>query len=105
MNPNSTSGSTGSSFHFFSDKETDNNRHAFVNLGEKWAGAGFGKKMFLLWGAERDLINKGLKSKLINSKLLFNVQKKSSYHLTDTDIVNDILPSILKVFVQFLKAS
>lgn len=96
MNPNSTSGSTGSSFHFFSDKETDNNRHAFVNLGEKWAGAGFGKKMFLLWGAERDLINKGLKSKLINSKLLFNIQKKSSYHLTDTDIVNDILPSILK---------
>lgn len=92
--PNSTSGSTGNNFRFFSDKETDNNRHAFVNLGEKWAGGGFGERMLLIWGANRDLIDKGIKSKFINSKFLFNIKKKSSYHLTDIDIANDILPTI-----------
>ena len=92
--PNSTSGSTGQNFHFFSDNYTDFNRHAFANIGAKWAGGGFGEKTFLFWGADRDIINKGLKSKLANSRLLFNTLTKSSYHLQKTDIVNDILPSI-----------
>jgi len=91
---NSTSGSTGQNFHFFSDNYTDFNRHAFANIGAKWAGGGFGEKTFLLWGAERDLINKGIKSKLANSRFLFNTIKKSSYHLQKRDLVNDILPSL-----------
>jgi len=91
---NSTSGSTGNNFHFFSDRQTDNNRHAFACVGEKWAGADFGKKKLIIWGAERDLIDKGLKSKVINSKFLFNTKKLSSYHLTEADIVNDIIPTM-----------
>lgn len=91
---NSTSGSTGSNFHFFSDYKTDVIRDAFANLGEQWAGASLNQRKLIIWGAERDMINKTLKKKLVNSKFLFNTKMISSYHMTDENIKNHIIPTI-----------
>jgi phenylacetate-CoA ligase len=91
---NSTSGSTGSNFHFFSDYKTDVIRDAFANLGEQWAGASLSQRKLIIWGAERDMINKTLKKKLVNSKFLFNTKMISSYHMTDENIKNHIIPTI-----------
>ena len=91
---NSTSGSSGTNFKFYSDRLTDVKRHALANLGEKWAGANFGIKKLIIWGAERDLIKKSLKDKVINSKILFNTQMLSSYHMSNEDIEGNILPLI-----------
>lgn len=90
---NSTSGSTGTNFHFFSDNYTDVYRHAFVNLGEQWSGANLNQRKLIIWGAERDIWY-SFKKKLINSRFLFNSKIISSYHMTDADIDNIIIPTI-----------
>jgi phenylacetate-CoA ligase len=91
---NSTSGSTGTNFFFYSDYKTDVYRDAFVNLGENWAGANISERKLIIWGAERDMINNSLKKKLINSKFLFNTKMISSYHMTNEDIEKNIIPTI-----------
>jgi len=91
---NSTSGSTGSNFHFFSDSKTDVIRHAFANLGEQWAGANLSQRKLIIWGAERDMINNSIKKKLVNSRFLFNTKMISSYHMTNEDIKKNIIPAI-----------
>jgi len=91
---NSTSGSTGSNFHFFSDSQTDVIRHAFANLGEQWAGVSLSQRKLIIWGAERDMINNSIKKKLVNSRFLFNTKMISSYHMTNEDIEKNIIPTI-----------
>lgn len=100
--PNSTSGSTGATMKFFSDNKTDVVRHACANRGDSWTGWRFGEPIVLLWGASKDT-NKAhtLKSKLVNSGLLFNTRVLSSYNMTNDDmtkylhLINRVRPSLI----------
>ncbi|MPM18909.1 hypothetical protein SDC9_65327 [bioreactor metagenome] len=80
---NSTSGSSGKSLYFYSDKF--NSYSLAVGLrGDEMAGWKLGEKKLIIWGAERD-INKGIKSIL---KRIFQKEVVlSSYYLDDKNII------------------
>jgi len=92
---NSTSGTTGKTFNFYSDSGTDVMRHAFAHLGEQWAGARLSERVLFIWGAERDIKN-SLVSSLINSSLLFNSKFISSFYFSEKDIDSYVLPEVNK---------
>ncbi len=80
---NSTSGSSGKSLYFYSDK-SDTYSLAVAMRGDEMAGWKFGEKKLIIWGAERD-INKGLRAIL---KRVFQKEVVlSSYYLDDQNII------------------
>lgn len=99
---NSTSGSTGEAMRFYSDKLTDVYRHSWVIVGEQWAGGGFAEPKVVLWAAPNDVKqSKRIKTRLANSKLLFNTDILSAFNLSDEDlfqyvnIINKRKPKII----------
>ena len=92
LKPNSTSGSTGENFYFYSDKSTDSIRHSFAHLGEAWAGAKFGDKKMIIWGADKDSDQMGFKKRISFSPILFNTKIISSYNISEDKLKNKIIP-------------
>lgn len=84
---NSTSGSTGVTTKFLSDRKTDVYRHACGHRGNSWSGWQFGEPVFIIWGALTDLKRlQSFRSNLVNSKYLFNTKVVSSGNLSEPDI-------------------
>jgi len=88
---NSTSGSTGESMHFYSDRSADYIRHACTIRGDGWTGWKFGEPKVIIWGSVKDnKKTKSLKNKLKNSRFLFNTTMLSSFDMTDEDMLEYI---------------
>jgi len=97
---NSTSGSTGESTHFYSDKEYSYKKGANLR-GDSWAGLNYGEKSLHFWGAERDIdksksFYKKIKHKYITKQLIL-----STYHMSENDlkeyinIYNEYKPKVI----------
>lgn len=113
----STSGSTGETTKFFTDKRLNYIRHACAHRGDGWTGWKLGEPSVYLWGASKDT-NKALSliSRIKNSKVFFNTTILSSYKMTDQSM-NDYIkiinkkkptlivgyPSALVLFADFIK--
>lgn len=97
---NSTSGSTGESMYFYSDRN-DNYSTACLIRGDMLTGWKYGEKSLIVWGALRD-INAHLSFKAkINKKFIQKYKILSSFNLSDShiddyiNIINKFRPSIL----------
>lgn len=113
----STSGSTGETTRFFTDKRLNYVRHACAVRGDSWTGWSLGEPSVYLWGASKDTSKAGsLLGKIKNSRLFFNSKVLSSYKMTDQDmahyvsVINKIKPSLivgypsaLALFTDFIK--
>lgn len=83
---NSTSGSSGEAFYFYSDKD-DTYSLACAVRGDEMTGWMPGERKLIIWGAERD-ISKGIKAFL--KKYLLGEIVVSSYYLNDETIASYI---------------
>lgn len=82
---NSTSGSTGTSTYFYSDRKNYNLKAALYR-GDSWAGLRLNGKAMYLWGAERDInanlsLKDKIKRKIFLKKIIF-----STYHMSQNDL-------------------
>ena len=110
---NSTSGSTGTNFHFLTDKKSLLKRSVLNMRMDEWIGFKFGEKKLTIWGAAFDLKKKSFFKKL---KFSFKRQKLlSGYNLSESDMMEYFqimktfnpklitgYPSTLKMFSEFL---
>jgi len=82
---NSTSGSTGSNFNFFSDSYTINNRRALYMRRYNWMDLSIFNKELIIWGAKWDFSEKKILKRI---KYFFqNVKITSGYNLSDADYI------------------
>ncbi len=111
---NSTSGSTGSNFNFFSDTKMTFNSKALHMRRYNWMDVSIFNKELIVWGAKWDIHNKSFLKKV--KYFLQNVKIMSGYNLSDEDYLDiykiikdgryEILnsyPSILDRMVDVLK--
>lgn len=111
---NSTSGSTGTNFSFFSDRNSLIHRATLTARANEWAGIRIGARLLSIWGSRFDLAE--AQNSLQKIKDLFKQKVMlSGYHLTDEDMFSyfqiikefkpDIIngyPSTLEFFSNFL---
>lgn len=84
---NSTSGSSGESLNFYSDKYNFNHDAANIR-GDNWAGLNYGQKTLHFWGADRDIEKKKSLYKKIKHKYIIKNKMLSTYHMSESDIDN-----------------
>ncbi len=82
---NSTSGSTGDSLNFYSDRE-NYCRKAAVVRGNSWAGLKYGRRQLHFWGAERDIDKRKSIYKKLKHRYVTPNKMLSTYHLSEDDI-------------------
>lgn len=86
---NSTSGSTGESTHFYSDKNGTYKKAVNIR-GDHWAGLKYGEKSFHFWGAERDIDKTKTTYKKIKHKYITKQIIRSTYHMSEEDLINHL---------------
>ena len=80
---NSTSGSTGTNFNFFSDTEMTFNSKALYMRRYNWMDVSIFNKELIVWGAKWDIHNKSFLKRV--KYFLKNVKIMSGYNLSDED--------------------
>lgn len=83
--PNSTSGSTGSPLHFFTDLRSKTYRKATVIRNRHWLGVNVGDKIVNLWGSPIDQARVAALRGRLHS-ILTRVKFLSAYSLSDADM-------------------
>jgi phenylacetate-CoA ligase len=89
---NSTSGSTGESMHFYSDRN-DKYSEACAIRGDMLTGWEYGERNIVIWGAARDIRKIKNFSKWVNQKYVQNYKILSSFDLSEQD-VDDYIKTI-----------
>lgn len=115
----STSGSSGETTKFYTDKRLNHIRYACAHRGDSWTGWRLGEPLVYLWGASKDTNKaKSFLSRIKNSCLLFNSTVLSSYKMTDKDMAEYVhtinkrkpalvvgYPSALDLFANYIKVN
>ena len=83
---NSTSGSSGSNFYFYSDRGARSVNESLTMRRFNWMGSSVFDKKFVIWGARWDIRNKSFLSSI--KQRIKNTIVVSGYNLSDKDIIN-----------------
>ena len=82
---NSTSGSTGKSMLFYSDKKNTYSKACSLR-GDMLSGWEYGEKYVLIWGAHRDINKHPSLQALLNKKYIQKYEILSTFNLSEEDI-------------------